>query len=159
MLLIEIYKCLSDETRLRILRLLSEGPLCVCHFQTILSAPQVAISKHLAYLREHGLVDATRYGQWMIYRIKEPRAPELDVQLDALAKCVRAQPIIQEDLKRQKKVHCECDGLKRKSLPAGVPQQTRKRNEPTHEQRLPSLRPGQVCRPGWCNPGLAGDLK
>lgn len=111
MTLLDIYKCLSDETRLRIVHLLNEGPLCVCHFQTILGAPQVAISKHLAYLREHELVEATRHGQWMIYKIREPRSLELELHLEALSKSVRSDPVFQEDLKRHKKVHCECDWI------------------------------------------------
>ena len=49
--LVQIYRCLCDENRLRIVHLLKQGPLCVCHFQTILQLPQVTISKHLAYLR------------------------------------------------------------------------------------------------------------
>jgi ArsR family transcriptional regulator len=54
--LVQIYECLCDQTRLRILHLLSQTPLCVCHFQEILEEPQVKISKHLAYLRNRGLV-------------------------------------------------------------------------------------------------------
>ena len=40
--LVQMYRCLCDETRLRILHLLKQGPLCVCHFQDILQLPQVA---------------------------------------------------------------------------------------------------------------------
>jgi len=40
MSLIQIYQCLCDQTRLRILNLLGEGPLCVCHFQEILGEPR-----------------------------------------------------------------------------------------------------------------------
>ena len=46
MSLVQIYQCLCDETRLRILNLLHEGELCVCHIQDILGEPQVKISKH-----------------------------------------------------------------------------------------------------------------
>ena len=45
--LIQIYQCLCDPTRLRILHLLTQTPLCVCHFQEIFNEPQVKISKHL----------------------------------------------------------------------------------------------------------------
>ena len=69
MKLLQIYRCFCDETRLRILHLLSQGPLCVCHFQSILGLPQVAVSKHLARLRAGGLVAARRHGKWMIYRL------------------------------------------------------------------------------------------
>ncbi len=48
---------------MRILHLLTQGPLCVCHFQDILRLPQVAVSKHLAYLRRKGLVRPQRHGQ------------------------------------------------------------------------------------------------
>ena len=75
--LIEVYKCLCDETRLRILHLLSHRPLCVCHFQDILSAPQVKVSKHLAYLREHGLVETQREGSWIVYSL--PGKPSLEL--------------------------------------------------------------------------------
>ena len=65
--LIQIYQCLCDLTRLRILNLLTEGELCVCHFQEILGEPQVKVSKHLAYLRTRGLVLARKEANWVIY--------------------------------------------------------------------------------------------
>ena len=58
--LIQIYQCFCDRTRLRILNLLAQGPLCVCHFQEILGEPQVKISKHLGYLKEREIVVAER---------------------------------------------------------------------------------------------------
>ena len=56
--LIQIYQCFCDRTRLRILHLLGQEALCVCHLQQILGEPQVKISKHLAYLRARGMVRA-----------------------------------------------------------------------------------------------------
>ena len=109
--LLEIYRCLSDETRLRILRLLTQGPLCVCHFQEILKVPQVAISKHLGYLRERGLVEAQRHEQWMIYRLPEPNPVELRLQLKCLQDCVQSNTGFQRDLKRLKEMRCECDWI------------------------------------------------
>ncbi|HEX9784874.1 MAG TPA: metalloregulator ArsR/SmtB family transcription factor, partial [Opitutaceae bacterium] len=58
--LVRIYQCLCDRTRLRIINVLAAGPLCVCHLQEILDEPQVKISKHLRYLKEHGMVEAER---------------------------------------------------------------------------------------------------
>ena len=75
--LIKIYECLCDPTRLRLLNILGQGPLCVCHFQEILGEPQVKISKHLSYLRVRGLVQAERQGNWMIYELPAKRSPEL----------------------------------------------------------------------------------
>jgi len=89
MKLLDIYRCLGDETRQRILHLLAQESLCVCHFQVILGAPQVAISKHLAYLRQHGLVAARRHEQWMIYHLPEPCPVEFKLQLQCLRECAR----------------------------------------------------------------------
>jgi ArsR family transcriptional regulator len=108
--LIEIYKCLCDETRLRILHLLSHQPLCVCHFQAILSAPQVKISKHLAYLRARGMVKTRREGAWMIYSLPENPSHELAENLRCLQDCCREQAVFTADLRRMKKELACCDG-------------------------------------------------
>ncbi len=102
--LIQLYQCFADETRLRILHLLMQGSLCVCHFQTILDAPQVKISKHLAYLKKKGVVVATRHQNWMVYHLATDGAPELSLQLQCLAACVRKQALYQGDLKRLRKI-------------------------------------------------------
>jgi ArsR family transcriptional regulator len=108
MRLLQIYRCLCDETRLRILHLLTQGPLCVCHFQTILRLPQVAVSKHLAYLRAHGLVVAQRHEKWMIYRLPDKAPAELDLQLRCLQDCVQSHPVFREDLRRLQKIQRDC---------------------------------------------------
>jgi DNA-binding transcriptional ArsR family regulator len=108
MKLVEIYRCLCDETRLRILHLLAQGPLCVCHFQSILNTPQVAISKHLAYLRRRGLVTAQRHEQWMIYSLLEPGPKELRLQIECLCDCVGENPVFKNDLRRLKTVRRDC---------------------------------------------------
>ena len=84
---IRVYKCLCDEQRLRILNLLSEGPLCVCHLMEILGADQVKISKQLRYMKELGMVEAERQAQWMIYRLADPRHPVLSENLKCLQDC------------------------------------------------------------------------
>ena len=110
MRLIEVYKCLCDETRLRILHLLSHQPLCVCHFQEILSASQVKISKHLAYLREHGLVQAKREGAWMIYSLPTKRAPGLTANMKCLQDCCRENAVFHADLHRMTIALACCGG-------------------------------------------------
>jgi ArsR family transcriptional regulator len=108
MRLIEIYNCLCDETRLRIVHLLTRGPLCVCHFQQALKLPQVAVSKHLAYLRRHGLVEARRHQQWMIYSLPVNPPPELERHLRCLQDCAPAQPVFAADLRRLEKLEDCC---------------------------------------------------
>lgn len=64
-----VYAALADPTRLRILSLLSEDEVCVCHLHASLDVPQPTASRHLAYLRKAGLVEARRDGIWMHYRL------------------------------------------------------------------------------------------
>jgi ArsR family transcriptional regulator len=73
--LAEVYRALADETRLRILALLRDGEVCVCHLQGSLRLPQPTISRHLAYLRKSRLVEARRAGVWMHYRLATPPSP------------------------------------------------------------------------------------
>lgn len=64
-----VYAALADPTRLRILALLGTGEICVCHIHASLDVPQPTASRHLAYLRKAGLVEARRDGIWMHYRL------------------------------------------------------------------------------------------
>lgn len=102
--LVKIYECLCDLTRLRLLHALTQGPLCVCHFQAILGEPQVKISKHLGYLRERGLVECERSGNWMVYELPAKPTRELRANLACLQDCAREQPIFRRDLERLKKL-------------------------------------------------------
>jgi ArsR family transcriptional regulator len=108
--LIRIYQCFCDRTRLRILHLLTAGPLCVCHFQDALDEPQVKISKHLAYLRTRGLVETEREQNWIIYSLPKKRPRELDANLKCLSDCVQTIPEFKRDLKRLKIVKSGCCG-------------------------------------------------
>lgn len=70
----QFFKCLSDDTRLRCITLLQkEGKLCVCELTTALALSQPKISRHLASLRQCGLLQDSREGQWVYYQIN----PEL----------------------------------------------------------------------------------
>lgn len=102
--LISIYKCLCDETRLRILNLLSESPLCVCHLQDVLGKPQVKISQHLAYLKQRGMVTGQRHQQWIIYSFPEKPSRELEANLKCLQDCVQTEPIFKADRVKLKKI-------------------------------------------------------
>jgi ArsR family transcriptional regulator len=104
MKLVQIYQCLCDLTRLRILNLLREGELCVCHFQDILGEPQVKISKHLAYLRARGLVTSRKKANWMIYRLPAKPSGELSANLACLQDCTREDPVFHADTTRLRKL-------------------------------------------------------
>ena len=64
------FKMLADSTRLRCLLLMqAEGELCVCELTHALNLSQPKISRHLAHLRDAGVLVARRNGTWMNYRI------------------------------------------------------------------------------------------
>lgn len=67
-----LFAALADPTRLRLLNLMNGREVCVCYFVEILRQSQPKISRHLAYLRRAGLVEARREGKWMHYRIAQP---------------------------------------------------------------------------------------
>ena len=79
--LVQLFKCLADETRLNAMLLLhKEGALCVCELMDALKDSQPKISRHLAQLRNCGLLSDERRGQWVYYRIN-PVVPEWVVAL------------------------------------------------------------------------------
>lgn len=71
-----LFKCLSDETRLRCVTLLQkQGKLCVCDLTAALELSQPKISRHLAQLRQCRLLLDSREGQWVFYQIN-PNLPD-----------------------------------------------------------------------------------
>ena len=102
--LVQIYQCLCDQTRLRILNLLGEGELCVCHIQEILGEPQVKVSKHLGYLRAHGLVVSRREANWVVYGLPTRPAGELAANLACLQDCTREDPAFRADSARLRRL-------------------------------------------------------
>lgn len=81
---IGVFKCLCEKIRLRILNILIDGPLCVCHIQAILEEPQPKVSRQLNYLKAHGCVVSERHFNWTIYRIPETPHPVLSQNLACL---------------------------------------------------------------------------
>lgn len=66
------FSALADRTRLRLLNLMTLDELCVCFFVEVLGESQPKVSRHLAYLRRAGLVEARRDGKWMHYKLADP---------------------------------------------------------------------------------------
>ncbi len=95
--LLTVYKCFCDETRLRILNLLQVSPLCVCHLQHLLEVSQVNVSRHLAYLRKHGMVETTRHQNWTIYAIPETASVELNRNLSCLQDLIQEEETFRKD--------------------------------------------------------------
>jgi ArsR family transcriptional regulator len=98
---IQVYKCFCDPFRLRILNLLQEGPLCVCHLMELLDCPQVKMSKQLRYMKEQGMVVGQREAQWMVYRLADPGHPLLIENLKCLQDCRAEDLPFRRDLRNR----------------------------------------------------------
>jgi ArsR family transcriptional regulator len=69
--IVTIFKALADGTRLRVLKLLSRGELCVCEIAAALALEQPRLSFHLRILKEAGIVRVRRQERWIVYRLNE----------------------------------------------------------------------------------------
>jgi ArsR family transcriptional regulator len=101
-----MFRALADCTRLRILRLLQDGPLCVGDLVEILRAPQPTVSRHLAYLRRSGFVETRKHGLWMFYELAPAQNALHGKLLECLAVCAPLLPEINDDVER-------ADGVRR----------------------------------------------
>jgi len=102
----EFFQALGDNTRLRLLNLMGEQEVCVCYFVEILGAPQPKISRHLAYLRNAGIVAARREGKWMHYRISMPHHVGARQILVQTLESLRENKAMQVDRARLAKACC-----------------------------------------------------
>ena len=95
-----VYAALADPTRLRILSLLGDGEICVCHLHASLDVPQPTASRHLAYLRKSGLVAARREGVWMHYRMGDIADPVIAGVVKAALEALKHTSIRARDERR-----------------------------------------------------------
>lgn len=93
-----LFKALADQTRLRCLMLMADqGELCVCELTHALAVIQPMISRHLAQLREAGIVADRRQGQWVYYRLHPELPPWVKKVITATAKGVaEAKPFAKD---------------------------------------------------------------
>ncbi len=82
-----MFRVFADRTRLRILRLLRDGPLCVGDLVEVLRAPQPTVSRHLTYLRRSRFVQTQQYGLWVFYELAPAQDALHGQLLDCLATC------------------------------------------------------------------------
>jgi ArsR family transcriptional regulator len=95
-----VMKALADPTRLRIVGLLANGEVCVCDIHESLGIPQPKTSRHLAYLRRSGLVNARKDGLWVHYRLAALPDPVVQTVLNAAAHAVGHLSVAGRDRKR-----------------------------------------------------------
>jgi ArsR family transcriptional regulator len=102
-----MFKALGDDTRLRILFLLQQKDLCVCEIVKILSITQSKASRHLAYLKNAGLVEDRREGVWIYYTLDESKERFWQHLLAYLNGCFDRSQILAADLARLQEVSKE----------------------------------------------------
>jgi len=101
-----LFKAFSDRTRLRILNILRTGETCVCDLMRVLEAPQAKVSRHLAYLRRAGLVEARKEGLWHHYRLAKAKSPFHQKLLECVDCCLSDVPELNRDLKLIQRTSC-----------------------------------------------------
>lgn len=68
----QLFKCLSDESRIRILYLIHENEqMCIADLELILDFTQAKTSRHLLYLKNNGVLTSRKVDQWVFYSVKE----------------------------------------------------------------------------------------
>jgi len=118
-----IFKSLSDETRLRVIKLLEHGELCVCDITAALDMVQPKVSFHLGTLKQAGLIKDRKQGKWIHYRLNDG---DLFKRMLLLSICEKADgAFIAEDRKRlagflKKKRGADCDTAKSKACSCGA---------------------------------------
>lgn len=95
--LTRLFRALGDETRLRIVALLSHGELCVCHIEKALGLSQPTASRHLGVLRAAGVVDSRRDGTWVYYALAPQEHAAVEATLETLVKAFSAERAIRAD--------------------------------------------------------------
>jgi ArsR family transcriptional regulator len=95
-----VFKALADKTRLRILALLGNNEVCVCHLHDSLALPQPTVSRHLAYLRRAGLVDVRRDGVWMHYQVARALDPAVQTVVNAAVEALTGVQTTAQDRKQ-----------------------------------------------------------
>jgi DNA-binding transcriptional ArsR family regulator len=97
--LAEFLKALSDETRLRIMALLFQKEMCVCEICDVTGESQPKVSRHLAKLRDAGLVWDERQGQWVFYKLSIENKTASEI-MSTIIKNIDEHPILSGDMQK-----------------------------------------------------------
>ncbi|ODS31710.1 MAG: response regulator of the arsR family protein [Candidatus Scalindua rubra] len=100
---VEMFKALSDKTRIRIMRLLIDSgtEICGCEFVDSLEESQYNISRHMKVLKHAGLIKERKEGRWVYYSVTD-RKDSFKKMLYKLIGCI-PEDIVKNDQKRFKK--------------------------------------------------------
>lgn len=107
--MINIFKALSEESRLRILTLLMQGEMCVCEIEACLDMTQSNVSRHLSNLRNAGVLDSYKRAQWTYYKVSEKFKEDNNNLWLYLEEKLKELPTYEVDIDK-------CDECKRQDL-------------------------------------------
>ena len=120
--LADLFAALADPTRLRLLNLMNGREVCVCYFVEVLKQSQPKISRHLAYLRKAGIVNARREGKWMHYSIAMPKDPTALAILTNAVVAISESSELRSDLSCLDKACCKPERFQLEGAPAPLAQ-------------------------------------
>ncbi|WP_040683743.1 ArsR/SmtB family transcription factor [Thermobrachium celere] len=101
--IVDIFKALADENRIKIIKMLACCDMCVCDICGNLNLSQPAVSHHLKILSDSGLLNTTRKGKWIYYSLNRETFNSLQNEIDILLTKPAECPY--------KKYDCECSGI------------------------------------------------
>jgi len=105
--MVEIFKALAEESRLRILSILLENDMCVCEIENCLGLKQSNISRHLSALKSCKILDNYKKAQWSYYKINPDFIEQNQKFWLYLEEKLKELPSFEEDYKRMKKCKSE----------------------------------------------------
>lgn len=98
-------KAISDETRLRIMKLLEDHELCVCQIMATLDLGQSTASKHLGILKNAGLIESRKKATWTFYRLSDKTIHTYNLDfLDLISHSLSNDPPVRTDRRRLKEI-------------------------------------------------------
>lgn len=100
------FSALADNTRRRLLNLIGETEVCVCYLVEVLGTNQPKISRHLAILKDAGLVSVRRDWKWSHYRLTKPPDPLAAKVFGDVLELLKHDPEMQRDRNQMKKMCC-----------------------------------------------------
>ena len=98
-----VLKAVADKNRMRILKMLEKKSMCVCELAATLKIKQPSVSKHLSILKNAGLIQDERNGQWIDYSLCNEQVNKYSPVMQAtIKKWLNDDPTIKSDLKKTK---------------------------------------------------------
>lgn len=113
--MIELFKALADENRLRIVNLLMRCGFCVCEIEVLLQMTQSNVSRHLSKLKSANIISSSKDAQWVHYKVSDGFNDENELLHSYMAEKFEASPVFSNDIARydkyiERRLNCQSIG-------------------------------------------------